>query len=157
MNAEVLKNRALVTLTSRTKPDDWRVKSDRPCALEAMVARPSFRTAPRDRRAVAEPCSLRPGRFERTPPIVGSRASILTRPVADSPSATTLADPLAEAIRLIGLADAQGMIVRLMGGLAFHARAPEWTARVERERRDIDLATRSRDRKAVAELLAASG
>ena len=77
--------------------------------------------------------------------------------MADSPSATTLADPLAEALRLIRLADAQGMVVRLMGGLAFHARAPEWKARVERERRDIDLATRSRDRKAVAELLAASG
>ena len=70
---------------------------------------------------------------------------------------TTLADPLAEALRLIGLADARGVLLRLMGGLAFHARAPEWTARVERERRDIDLATTSRDRKAVAELLATNG
>ena len=68
-----------------------------------------------------------------------------------------LADPLAEALRLIGLADAHGAMLRLMGGLAFHARAPEWTAGVERERRDIDLATTSRDRKAVAELLVANG
>jgi hypothetical protein len=77
--------------------------------------------------------------------------------VAETTPATTLADPLAEALRLIGLADAQGATLRLMGGLAFHARAPEWKAGVERERRDIDLATWSRDRKAVAELLAANG
>lgn len=58
---------------------------------------------------------------------------------------------------MIGLADAQGAMLRLMGGLAFQVRAPEWTVRVERERRDIDLATTSRDRKAVAELLATNG
>ncbi len=77
--------------------------------------------------------------------------------MAETAPSTTLADPLAEALRLIGLADAQGAMLRLMGGLAFHAQAPEWTARVERERRDIDLATTSRDRKAVAELLVANG
>lgn len=77
--------------------------------------------------------------------------------MVETPSPTTLADPLAEALRLIGLADAQGLVVRLMGGLAFHARVPEWSARVERERRDIDLATRARDRRGVSELLAASG
>jgi hypothetical protein len=44
-----------------------------------------------------------------------------------------------------------------MGGLAFHARVPEWTARIERRRRDIDLATSGRDRRAVADLLAAAG
>lgn len=77
--------------------------------------------------------------------------------VAETTSATTLADPLAEALRLIGLAEAQGAMLRLMGGLAFQARAPEWKAGVERERRDIDLATTSRDRKAVAELLAGHG
>jgi hypothetical protein len=77
--------------------------------------------------------------------------------VAETTPPRTLADPLAEALRLIGLADAQGSILRLMGGLAFHARAPDWKARVERERRDIDLATASRDRKPVAELLIANG
>jgi hypothetical protein len=77
--------------------------------------------------------------------------------VVETPAPKTLADPLAEALRLIGLADAQGSILRLMGGLAFHARAPDWTASVERERRDIDLATTSRDRRAVAELLVANG
>jgi hypothetical protein len=44
-----------------------------------------------------------------------------------------------------------------MGGLAFHARVPDWTARLDREGRDIDLATRSRDRKAVSDLLIDAG
>jgi hypothetical protein len=69
----------------------------------------------------------------------------------------TLRDPLAEALRLIGLADKDGLRVRLMGGLSFHVRVPDWTARVERERRDIDLATLSSDRKALSGLMEASG
>ena len=76
---------------------------------------------------------------------------------ATGETATTLEDPLAEALRLISLADARGLQVRLMGGLAFHARMPTWTARIGRDGRDIDLATRNRDRRAVADLLAASG
>jgi hypothetical protein len=44
-----------------------------------------------------------------------------------------------------------------MGGLAFHARVPDWTARSDRAGRDIDLATRSRDRKGVSELLIGEG
>jgi hypothetical protein len=68
-----------------------------------------------------------------------------------------LDDPLAEALRLIAQADARSLQLRLMGGLAFHARVPAWTARLDREGRDIDLATRSRDRKAVSELLIAAG
>ncbi|MFI5052594.1 MAG: nucleotidyltransferase domain-containing protein, partial [Acidimicrobiales bacterium] len=69
----------------------------------------------------------------------------------------TLADPLAEALRVVALAERQGLQVRLMGGLAFHARCREWTALVERKRRDIDLATRSKDRKPLGELLASEG
>lgn len=69
----------------------------------------------------------------------------------------TLQDPLAEALRLIGLADERGLQVRLMGGLSFHVRVPDWTARIERERRDIDLATLSTDRKALSELMESSG
>jgi hypothetical protein len=69
----------------------------------------------------------------------------------------TFRDPLAEALRLIRLADEQDLQVRLMGGLSFHARCPDWTARIERERRDIDLATRSRDRKALSLLMEANG
>jgi len=73
------------------------------------------------------------------------------------PGTQTLSDPLAEALRLVSLADAAGLQVRLMGGLAFHARCPTWTARIDRDGRDIDLATRGRDRKALTALMEASG
>lgn len=66
-------------------------------------------------------------------------------------------DPLAEALRLIELATARGLQVRLMGGLAFHAVVPDWRARIDRQGRDIDLATRARDRKAVMTLLEEAG
>jgi hypothetical protein len=69
----------------------------------------------------------------------------------------TLDDPLSEALRLVSLAESRGIVVRLMGGLAFHAQAPTWTARIDRAGRDIDLATRSDDRKALSELLVAEG
>jgi hypothetical protein len=72
-------------------------------------------------------------------------------------SGPTLRDPLAEALRLIDKATAAGLQVRLMGGLAFHAQAPSWTARIERERRDIDLATRAKDRRGLTELMTGSG
>lgn len=69
----------------------------------------------------------------------------------------TLDDPLEEARRLIGLADRDGLQLRLMGGLAIHARVSGWTAPIARDRRDIDLATRTHDRRAVSELLARNG
>ncbi|HEY7940890.1 MAG TPA: hypothetical protein VID25_03010 [Candidatus Limnocylindrales bacterium] len=58
---------------------------------------------------------------------------------------------------MIALAQSRGLQVRLMGGLAFHACCPDWTARINRSGRDLDLATRTRDRKALAELLVANG
>jgi len=66
-------------------------------------------------------------------------------------------DPLAEALRLIDAASEAKLQVRLLGGLAFHAKVPSWTARTDRAGRDIDLATRSRDKRALAGLLAAAG
>ncbi len=66
-------------------------------------------------------------------------------------------DPLEEALQIIALADAANLQVRLMGGLSFHARCRSWTARIERDGRDIDLATRSRDRKALSALMQARG
>lgn len=69
----------------------------------------------------------------------------------------TNGDPLAEALRLVSRAGREGIQLRLMGGLAFHALCPDWTAPVERHRRDIDLATRSKDRKAVSDLLLQEG
>ena len=86
-----------------------------------------------------------------------SAASFAGRPDGTPTPGSTLVDPLAEALRLIGLADAAGLQVRLLGGLAFHAAAPEWTARIARDGRDIDLATRSRDRKAFSQLMESSG
>jgi hypothetical protein len=68
-----------------------------------------------------------------------------------------LGDPLAEALRLIDLARDKHLILRLMGGLAIHARVPTWTARIDREGRDIDLATRSKDRWKLRDLLTAEG
>ena len=66
-------------------------------------------------------------------------------------------DPLVEGLRLVSLAARDGLALRLMGGLAFHALCPGWTAPVDRGRRDIDLATRSSDRKAVSDLLLNEG
>jgi hypothetical protein len=80
---------------------------------------------------------------------------------SSSPDATagshTLRDPLAEALRIIDLGDRHGIEVRLMGGLAFHALCRTWTARIDRDGRDMDLATRGRDRKALTEILVAEG
>jgi hypothetical protein len=88
-----------------------------------------------------------------------SPGDAITRFDAAAPRAagTTLADPLAEALRIIALADERGLLVRLMGGLAFHAQAPTWTARTDRDGRDIDLATRSTDRTALSDLLIGEG
>ena len=80
-----------------------------------------------------------------------------TRVAGPTETSRTLSDPLAEAIRIIDLAQEHGILVRLMGGLAFHAQAPTWTRRVDREGRDIDLATRSDHRKALSDLLIGEG
>lgn len=69
----------------------------------------------------------------------------------------TLDDPLAEALRIIDLTEAAGLHVRLMGGLAFHALVPDWTARIDRSGRDIDVSTRSGDTRHLAELLQSEG
>ena len=69
----------------------------------------------------------------------------------------TLEDPLAEALRVVDLADKRGLLVRLMGGMAIRAHAPDWPARTRRVEVDLDFATRGRDRGAFYELLAAEG
>ena len=81
----------------------------------------------------------------------------MTADGGDPGGGRTMVDPLAEGLRLVALADARGLQVRLMGGLAFHAQAPDWRALIARSDRDIDMATRSRDRKALTELLQAEG
>ena len=37
----------------------------------------------------------------------------------------TLDDPLAESLRIVGVADGRGLLVRLMGGMAIRAHAPD--------------------------------
>jgi hypothetical protein len=69
----------------------------------------------------------------------------------------TLEDPLAEALRIVDVADRQGLLLRLMGGMAVRAHAPEWTHRTRRREVDIDFATRSKDRKQVFALLESEG
>jgi hypothetical protein len=71
--------------------------------------------------------------------------------------ARTLADPLAEALRVVEAADARGLLVRLMGGMAIRAHAPGWTARTRRTEVDLDFVTSSRDRAAFFQLLEAEG
>lgn len=66
-------------------------------------------------------------------------------------------DPLEEALRLVAVANQRGLQVRLMGGLAFHARVRDWTALIDRKRRDIDLAVRSKDSRPLRDLLEAEG
>lgn len=74
-------------------------------------------------------------------------------------TAERLDDPLAEATRLVALADANGLAIRLIGGLAIEARVPGWSggARSAAARRDIDLATGRRDAAGVARLLSELG
>jgi hypothetical protein len=79
---------------------------------------------------------------------------------ADAAAATnprTLPDPLHEALRIVDVAQEHGLLVRLMGGMAIRAHAPEWPARTRRIEVDLDFATRSRDRGAFYELLAEEG
>src|SRR6476469_1559120 len=69
----------------------------------------------------------------------------------------TLQDPLAEAMRVVDLASEKGLLVRLMGGMAIRAHAPDWPARTRRVEVDLDFATRGKDRGAFYELLAGEG
>ena len=69
----------------------------------------------------------------------------------------TLQDPLAESLRVVDLAQERGLLVRLMGGMAVRAHAPDWPARTRRVEVDLDFATRSKDRGAFYQLLEAEG
>jgi hypothetical protein len=81
----------------------------------------------------------------------------MTAGVPETGDPITLQDPLAEALRIVDAADAKGLQVRLMGGMAVRAHAPDWPARTRRVEVDLDFATRGKDRVAFYELLAAEG
>ena len=72
-------------------------------------------------------------------------------------TARTLEDPLAESLRIVRVAEEQGLLVRLIGGMAVRAHSPAWPARTRRREVDLDFATRSKDRSAFYLLLAAEG
>ncbi len=81
----------------------------------------------------------------------------MTAGVPEAGEPRTLQDPLAEALRIVDAADRKGLQVRLMGGMAVRAHAPDWPARTRRVEVDLDFATRGKDRVAFYELLAAEG
>jgi hypothetical protein len=81
----------------------------------------------------------------------------ITADLAQSNTTRTLEDPLAEALRIVDAADERGLLLRLMGGMAVRAHAPDWTHRTRRREVDLDFATRGKDRAAVFKLLEAEG
>jgi len=81
----------------------------------------------------------------------------MTAGPGETDQAQTLQDPLAEALRVVDLADARGLLVRLMGGMAIRAHAPDWPARTRRVEVDLDFATRGKDRGAFYDLLSKEG
>src|SRR6266404_6109672 len=76
----------------------------------------------------------------------GRRKGLMTADTVLGDASRTLADPLAEALRIVDLAERQGLQVRLMGGMAVRAHAPDWTHRTRRTEVDLDFATRGKDR-----------
>jgi len=81
----------------------------------------------------------------------------MTADAAPAVGPRTLEDPLAEALRIVEVASARGLLLRLMGGMAVRAHAPDWTHRTRRREVDLDFATRGKDRGAVFKLLEAEG
>ena len=86
-----------------------------------------------------------------------SHGSRTYTPAAMEPGSKTLAEPLAEALRIVAAADREGLQLRLMGGMAVRAHAPDWTHRTRRVEVDLDFATRGKDRRAVFALLEREG
>jgi hypothetical protein len=81
----------------------------------------------------------------------------MTAGPSDPDEPQTLQDPLAESLRIVDLAEQRGLLVRLMGGMAIRAHAPDWPARTRRLEVDLDFATRGKDRGAFYELLGREG
>jgi len=89
-----------------------------------------------------------PGPIDYTPPV----DEVVAEP------GPTLAEPTHEGLRLVGAADAQGVVLRLVGGVAIWARCP--SARrppLARRYNDIDFVTRSGSAAAVTAFLTDQG
>lgn len=72
---------------------------------------------------------------------------------ASSPIDTPLADPVAEALRLVASAGQCGLVVRVLGGAAVLLRAPGQRPLIPREVRDIDIVTPRGAGRALEQLL----
>ena len=68
-----------------------------------------------------------------------------------------LADPVAEARRLIAAATRQGLLMRVLGGVAVYLLAPEGKPRLPRRIKDIDVAVPRGSGRQAARLLAQAG
>jgi hypothetical protein len=64
-----------------------------------------------------------------------------------------LADPVAEARRLVDAGQVQGVTLRLIGGAAVHLRSPDGRPLLDRPLKDIDLVARRGEGKKVGRLL----
>lgn len=70
---------------------------------------------------------------------------------------TPLADPVAEARRLIGLAAERGLVLRALGGVAVCLQAPGGKPRLPRRVKDIDLAAAKGAHKATIKVVLEAG
>ena len=68
-----------------------------------------------------------------------------------------LADPVAEARRLIAAADGQGLLLRVLGGVAVYLLAPDGKPRLPRRVKDIDVAVPRGSGRPAARLLEQAG
>jgi hypothetical protein len=68
-----------------------------------------------------------------------------------------LADPVAEARRLIELAGTSGLVLRALGGVAIRLQAPDARPRLERPLKDIDLAVAKGGSKPTVKVMLAAG
>ena len=80
------------------------------------------------------------------------------RGVAEGPGGTSiLEDIVAEGERLLGLGEATGVDMRLLGGVAVRIRAPELPPALEREYKDLDFAIGKRDAGPLDQLMRDAG
>jgi hypothetical protein len=70
---------------------------------------------------------------------------------------TPLPDPVAEAMRLIGLAEERGLVLRAIGGVAVCLQAPDGQPRLPRLAKDIDLAAAKGTHKATIKVVLEAG
>ena len=78
-------------------------------------------------------------------------------PADDRVTSQPLAEPVAEARRLIGLAAQRGLVLRALGGVAVCLRVPDGAPRLPRKVKDIDLAAVKGTHKATIKVVLEAG